>query len=158
MKPIFQQKNCKGRTYNRYFRRQRKVKVLVAQPCLTLLWPPGLYPTRLLSLEYSRQEYWSGLPFPSPEDPPDPGIDSGLLHCRWILHCLSHQGSPYNRYFRRRRRSWAPEWLLWFWDWSPHYHRACPNNRALFTSLFGASKWFEALVCVNQAPAWWGRG
>ena len=27
-----------------------------------------------LSLEFSRQEYWSGLPFPSPEDLPDPGI------------------------------------------------------------------------------------
>ena len=23
---------------------------------------------------FSRQEYWSGLPFPSPGDPPDPGI------------------------------------------------------------------------------------
>ena len=28
-----------------------------------------------LSMEFSRQEYWSGLPFPSPEDLPDPGID-----------------------------------------------------------------------------------
>ena len=28
-----------------------------------------------LSLEFSRQEYWSGLPFPSPGDPPDPGIE-----------------------------------------------------------------------------------
>ena len=27
-----------------------------------------------LSVEFSRQEYWSGLPFPSPEDLPDPGI------------------------------------------------------------------------------------
>ena len=28
-----------------------------------------------LSMEFSRQEYWSGLPFPSPEDPPSPGIE-----------------------------------------------------------------------------------
>jgi len=27
-----------------------------------------------LSLEFSRQEYWSGLPFPSPGDFPNPGI------------------------------------------------------------------------------------
>ena len=27
-----------------------------------------------LSMGFSRQEYWSGLPFPSPGDPPDPGI------------------------------------------------------------------------------------
>ena len=27
------------------------------------------------SMGFSRQEYWSGLPFPSPEDLPDPGIE-----------------------------------------------------------------------------------
>ena len=27
-----------------------------------------------LSMEFSRQEYWSGLPFPSPGDLPDPGF------------------------------------------------------------------------------------
>ena len=26
------------------------------------------------SMEFFRQEYWSGLPFPSPGDPPNPGI------------------------------------------------------------------------------------
>ena len=30
-----------------------------------------------LSTEFSRQEYWSWLPFPSPGDLPDPGIESG---------------------------------------------------------------------------------
>ena len=30
-----------------------------------------------LSMEFSRQEYWSGLPFPSPGDLPDPGIKLG---------------------------------------------------------------------------------
>ena len=28
-----------------------------------------------LSVEFSRQEYWSGLPFPSAGDLPDPGIE-----------------------------------------------------------------------------------
>ena len=32
-----------------------------------------------LSMEFSRQEYWSGLPFPSPGDLPDPGIEPGSL-------------------------------------------------------------------------------
>ena len=31
----------------------------------------------LLSMGFSRQEYWSGLPFPSPGDLPDPGIEPG---------------------------------------------------------------------------------
>ena len=35
-----------------------------------------------LSTGYLRQEYWSGLPFPSPGDLPDPGIEPCLLHCR----------------------------------------------------------------------------
>ena len=29
------------------------------------------------SMEFSRQEYWSGLPFPSPGDLPDLGIELG---------------------------------------------------------------------------------
>ena len=31
-------------------------------------------PQAPLSIEFSRQEYWSGLPFPTPGDFPDPGI------------------------------------------------------------------------------------
>ena len=43
--------------------------VLVAQLCPTLC---DLQAS--LSIEFSKQEYWSGLPFPSPEDLPQPGI------------------------------------------------------------------------------------
>ena len=32
-----------------------------------------------LSLGFSRQEYWSGVPFPPPGDPPDPGIEPPSL-------------------------------------------------------------------------------
>ena len=38
-----------------------------------------------LSMGVSRQEYWSGLSFPSPGDLPNPGVEptlQGLLHCR----------------------------------------------------------------------------
>ena len=41
-----------------------------------------------LSVGFSRQEYWSGQPFPSPGDHPDPGIEPGLLHCRQILSTI----------------------------------------------------------------------
>ena len=87
-----------------------------------------------LFMGFPRQEYWSGLPFASPGDLPNPGIkprspalqedslsskspgkpkntgmgslsllqgifltqrlNPGLPHCRQILYCLSHQGSP----------------------------------------------------------------
>ena len=32
-----------------------------------------------LSMGFPRQEYWSGLPFPSPEDLPDPEIEPAAL-------------------------------------------------------------------------------
>ena len=55
----------------------------------------------LPSMGLCRQQYWSGLPFPSPGDLPDPGIKPGsptlLPHCRQTLNCLSHQGSPHKR-------------------------------------------------------------
>ena len=49
------------------------VCVLVAQSCLTLCDPQSP------SMGFSKQEHWSGLPFPSPEDLPDLGIEHGSL-------------------------------------------------------------------------------
>ena len=43
------------------------------------LIPWTVAPQASLSMEFSRQEYWSGLPFPSPGDLPDPGIKPGSL-------------------------------------------------------------------------------
>ena len=34
-----------------------------------------------LSMEFSRQEYWNGLPFPTPGNLPDPGIKTVCLAC-----------------------------------------------------------------------------
>ena len=52
-------------------RRKRSRENEVAQLCPTLR--PQQAPP---SIGFSRQEYWSGLPFPSPGDLPDPGIES----------------------------------------------------------------------------------
>ena len=51
------------------------LKVLVTQSCLTLctLWTVAHQAP--LSMEFSRQEYWSRLPFLSPGDLPDQGIE-----------------------------------------------------------------------------------
>ena len=51
-----------------------KVKVLVTQSRLTLSTPWTEVCHASLSMEFSRQEYWSVLPFPSPGYLPDPGI------------------------------------------------------------------------------------
>ena len=47
----------------------------VAQSCPTLCDPWTVAHQAPLSMGFSRQEYWSGLPFPSPGDLPDPGIE-----------------------------------------------------------------------------------
>ena len=47
---------------------------LVAQSCLTLVTPQTVAHQAPLSKGFSRQEYWSGLLFPSPGDFSDPGI------------------------------------------------------------------------------------
>ena len=47
--------------------------MLVAQLCLTLCDPQTVACQGPLSMGFSRQEYWSGLPFPSPGDLPNPG-------------------------------------------------------------------------------------
>ena len=47
----------------------------VAQSCLTLCNPCTVAHQAPPSMGFSRQEYWSGLPFPSPGDLPDPGIE-----------------------------------------------------------------------------------
>ena len=51
--------------------------VLVTQLCWLFLSPWTVTHQAPLSMEFSRQEYWSGLPFLSPGDLPAPGIESG---------------------------------------------------------------------------------
>ena len=51
--------------------------VLVVQSCMTLCDPMDFSPPGSSVHGISRQEYWSGLPFPSPVDLPNPGIKPG---------------------------------------------------------------------------------
>ena len=48
---------------------------LVAKSCLTLVTPWTVAHQAPLSMKFSRQEYWSGLPFPSLGGLPNPGIE-----------------------------------------------------------------------------------
>ena len=50
---------------------------LVIKSCPTLVTPWIVAHQAPLSMGFSRQEYWNGLPFPSPGDLPDPGIEPG---------------------------------------------------------------------------------
>ena len=50
---------------------------LVTKSCLTLVNPWTVVCQAPLSMEFSRQEYWGGLPFPPLGDLPDQGIKPG---------------------------------------------------------------------------------
>ena len=51
-------------------------------------------PWAIQSMDFSRAEYWSGEPFPSPGDLPNPGIEPRSLALQEDSLPLSHQGSP----------------------------------------------------------------
>ena len=64
-----------------------------------------------LSMGFPRQEYWIGLPFPSPKVMfPTQGLNPDLLHCRWILvysSLIGYKGSKNtkNRLEKKKRKS-----------------------------------------------------
>ena len=67
-----------------------------------------------LSMGFFRQEHWSGLPFPSPGDLPDPGIESGSPALpRWILYHLSHQIFFFQNVALWNLISWKEKWDIY---------------------------------------------
>ena len=63
-----------------------------------------------LSMEFARQDYWSGLPFPSPGDLPNPGSEPESLASpalAGIFFTTTPPGSPIHT------TSWIPRGLLW---------------------------------------------
>ena len=60
-----------------------------------------------LSMGFSRQEYWSGLPCPPPGDLPNLGMEPGSPALEADSLLTEHQGSPnnnkYNNYSKREK-------------------------------------------------------
>ena len=61
-----------------------------------------------LSMEFSRQEYWSELPFPPPGDLPDPGMELMSPVCQhWQADSLpAPPGKPLNESHRIAKFTW----------------------------------------------------
>ena len=70
---------------------RQKISLRVCASVLNHVWffvtPWPVACKASLSIEFSKQEYWSGLPFSTPRDPPNPGIEhlspslaGGLYH------------------------------------------------------------------------------
>ena len=54
----------------------------------------SVIPWTIQSLEFSRPEYWSGYPFPSPGDLPNPGIEPGSPALQVYSLPAEPQGKP----------------------------------------------------------------
>ena len=70
--------------------------MLVTQLCPTLCDPTDCSRQAPLSMEFSREEYWSALPFPPPGDLPDPGIEPSSP----VLQADSLPSDPWENYTR----------------------------------------------------------
>ena len=64
------------------------------QSCLTLCNPMDSSPQGPLSMEFSRQKYWSELPFPTPGDLPNPGIEPMSLALAGRFFTTAPPGKP----------------------------------------------------------------
>ena len=106
-----------------------------------------------LSVWFSRQEYWSGLPFPSPGDLPNPGIKPRSPHCRRTFYPLSHTKMP-PKYQQSTLSIQALAFLL---SWSPsasYPPLLFPLKRALsmWSSLEAPETLFLAPPVQDHAP------
>ena len=81
------------------FRKGRgKEKKDTGKSCPTLTIPQTVAHQAPLSLGFSKQEYWSGLPFPSPGNLSNPGIETASPAAPALQEdssSLSHQGNPW---------------------------------------------------------------
>ena len=109
------------------------------------LWTVALQ--TLLSMGFSRQEHWSGLPFPPPGDRTHSCLR--LPHCRQILHPLSHLGSPFCDVA-------APFPLNWIYMlgnrrgcWTTLL-RSCPAQRLAFSDRSRCLIW----MTIWKHPSW----
>ena len=66
-------------------------------PCVQLFATPWTVARQVpLSMGFPRQEYWSGLPFPSPGDLPDPGIEPASPALAGRFYTTKPPGKPHN--------------------------------------------------------------
>ena len=68
--------------------------------------PPGFF-----AIEFSRQEYWSGLPFPTPGDLPDPVIEPTCPALAGRFFTTESPGKPWCNFNKALRYSYRSSWI-----------------------------------------------
>ena len=103
-----------------------------------------------LSMGFSRQEYWSGLPFPFPifltqRSNPD------LPHCRQMLYGLSHWGRLVIFKPQERQQIIIPEECQWDFPGGPVV-KTSPSNAENRGSIPGWGAKIPHALCPLQKP------
>ena len=97
------------------------------------------------STDFSRQEYWSGLPFPSPGDLPDPGIEPGSPALQADALPSESPGKPlYQRGFLRLLAN-----EIWQWGHCVHLKEITANPATSLNLHWGKSThwlWPESVL------------
>ena len=108
------------------------------------LHPYGLYPAGSLSMGFSRQEYWSGLPFPPPGDLPDSGIEPASPASSGGFSTTEPPGKPFGWIVVKA----IPANTCSFWIW----HRVALLNHSLCNHSHGLAD--LGLGGVGKPGAW----
>ena len=93
---------------------------------------------------FSRQEYWSGLPFPSPGTFLTQGSNPGLLRYRQILYHLSYQGSP--QIYYSSVQSLSCVWLF-VTPWTVARQASCPSpTHGVYSNSYPLCQWCHPTI------------
>ena len=84
------------------------------------------------SMGFSRQEYWSGLPFPSPGDLPHPGTEPTSPALAGGFFIAEPPGKPQCQWQQETLLSWTQGWAVVEWagnEWLPGVtHSTTPSD------------------------------
>ena len=116
---------------------RRALKLLVTHSCPTLCNPMDYSPPGSPSMEFLRQEYWSGLPFPPPRDLPIPGIEPGSP----TLQADSLPSEPPEKPEVYNNLTHTEQWNQSRWNWIHNLQSSVQNkNKWLFKKMSGNFK------------------
>ena len=112
--------NTFGFKLTTYWKGKINTDVCVYTVSLTICDPWTLDHKTPLSMGFFRQEYWSGMPWPTPGDGSNAGMEpvSPHVHCRWILNHQHHTETPRYRGDSDGDESACNVWDLGVFPWS----------------------------------------
>ena len=139
---LYEVLNSEKKTYEM---RYEGISPMCVFSCLWLFETPWTVAHQtLLSMEFSRQEYWSGLSFPFPGDLPNTGTEPTVscVSCiggQIIYHCTTHHsGSPH--------LDWFPTLMLKKYKFFKSHNKWGRGEWSFF--LFPLQSFHYALLCV----------